>query len=342
MKICVLLGGPSAEREVSLLSGSAMARALAENGHDVTLLDPAVNRPMRLEQFQAEAAHQDPPTPEELSKFAHKSIMLESLMSDTVRNSDVVVLGLHGVPGEDGMVQSVLEFLGKPYTGSDSRTSAVCIDKELTKTLLRQQNIPVPKGMTAEIGMSDEELARIYRDCRVTLGLPMVIKPNDQGSTVGLTILKLDDIDAFVSGVKLSWEYSRKALIEEFVDGRELTVSVIGDQALPIVEIIPEGGFYDYHHKYTKGMTTYVCPADLPADITSAIQQDALEVFKACDASGYSRIDYRLRPDNAWFCLEINTLPGMTSTSLVPKSAAAAGISFNDLCEQILQSAFKQ
>lgn len=340
MKLCVLLGGPSAEREVSLLSGSAMAKALAEYGHEVTLLDPAFNKPMKLEDFKSEAAHQTPPTPEELNALSRRSTVLESLMSDSVRNADAVVMGLHGVPGEDGMMQAVLEFLEKPYTGSDSRTSAVCIDKEITKILLEKQGIPVPKGFSASAGTSDAELIALYEEAKATLGDRMAIKPNDQGSTVGLTILKEDDRDKFIEGVKLSWRYSKKALIEEFIDGKELTVTVLEGQALPIVEIIAEGGFYDYHKKYTPGFTKYVCPAELDGELTKRIQADALNVFKTCGAKGYARIDYRLDPQGNYFCLEINTLPGMTAMSLVPKAANAAGISFNELCEKILNSAF--
>lgn len=341
MKLCVLLGGPSAEREVSLLSGSAMAKALTENGHEVTLLDPAFNKPMKLEDFKSEAAHATPPTPEELNALSRRSTVLESLMSDTVRNADAIVFGLHGVPGEDGMMQAVLEFLEKPYTGSDSRTSAVCIDKEITKILLEDKGIPVPNGVSAVIGTSDADLIALYEEAKASFGERMVIKPNDQGSTVGLTILQEDDRDKFIEGVKLSWKYSRKALIEEFIDGRELTVAVLEGQALPIVEIIAEGGFYDYHKKYTPGFTNYICPAELDEELTKRIQADALNVFMTCGAKGYARVDYRLDPKGNFYCLEINTLPGMTATSLVPKAAKAAGMTFNELCEKILNGAFK-
>lgn len=341
MKLCVLLGGPSAEREVSLLSGSAMAKALAENGHDVTLLDPAFNKPMKLEEFKAEAAHLTPPTADELNHLSKKATVLESLMSPTVRESDAVVFGLHGVPGEDGMMQAVLEFLEKPYTGSDSRTSAVCIDKEITKVLLENKGIPVPKGVSAVIGTSEADLIQLFEEAKALFGDRMVIKPNDQGSTVGLTILNEDDRDKFIEGVKLAWAYSQKALIEEFIDGRELTVTVLEGESLPIVEIIAQGGFYDYERKYTPGKTTYICPAELDEKSTKGIQAHALETFQVCGARGYARIDFRLDPQGNWYCLEINTLPGMTAMSLVPKAANAAGISFNELCETILKSAFQ-
>ena len=167
-----------------------------------------------------------------------------------------------------------------------------------------------------------------------------VVKPNDQGSTVGLTISTQADFD-FEAGIRLAWKYSKGALIEEFIEGRELTVTVLDGEPLPIVEIAPEGGFYDYHHKYTKGMTQYFAPADLDDDLTKKIQQSALTVYNCCDASGYARIDYRLKPDGSFYCLEINTLPGMTETSLVPKAAKAAGMSFEELCKRILDAAME-
>ena len=316
-----------------------MAKALETNGHSVTLLDPATGATMKLSEFQANPPSAEPPTAEEVSKYG-SNIVLESLMSEAVRKSDAVVLGLHGVPGEDGVLQSVLELLGKPYTGSNSRTSAICIDKAFTKTILKAAGLAVPNGVISEKGDTAQMRHATLEHARAEFGFPMVIKPNDQGSTVGLTILKEDSEDAFNAAVELACKYSSKAIIEEFIEGRELTVAIIDNEALPIVEIAPEGGFYDYHHKYTKGMTVYTCPADLDTQITSAIQADALAAFHACGCRGYARIDYRLRSDGSYSCLEINTLPGMTATSLVPKAAAAAGISFETICEKILQSAF--
>lgn len=339
MRLCVLLGGPSAEREVSLLSGSAIARALEDNGHDVILLDPATGREMRLSEFQSQAASANPPTPEELGALSQGNKLLQSLQSDAVLSADVVVLGLHGVPGEDGVMQSVLELLGKRYTGSNSRSSAVCIDKNFTKIILKDAGIPVPKGILVHKSSMIQERRAAWDLAGAELGLPMVIKPNDQGSTVGLSILKEDEPNAFLRAIDLACQYSDAAIVEEFVEGRELTVTVLDGAALPIVEIAPEGGFYDYHHKYTKGMTVYTCPAKIDDSVRDGIQADALKAFDACGCRGYARIDFRLRPDGTFSCLEINTLPGMTAMSLVPKSAAAAGMSFEELCERIVQSA---
>ncbi len=336
MKLCILLGGPSAEREISLLSGYGMARAFANRGHDVTLLDPATNRAMRLDEFQVNAASIEPPSAEELGEYGQGGVMLESLMSKTVLEADLVVLGLHGVPGEDGLVQSVLELLGKRYTGSNSRSSALCIDKHFTKIILKNAGIEVPKGIIVSKLAHPQERHAAWELACAEFGIPMVIKPNDQGSTVGLTILKEDSEDTFQQAIELALKYSTSALVEEFIEGRELTVGILGNEALPIVEITTKGGFYDYHHKYTSGMSFHVCPADLPSDITDGIQAAALRAFEACGCRGYGRIDFRLQPDGRYFCLEINTLPGMTELSLLPDAAKAAGISFDELCERIL------
>ncbi len=336
MKLCILLGGPSAEREISLLSGYGMARALANRGHAITLLDPATNRAMQLDEFQVSAASINPPSAEELGKLSQGRIMLESMMSKTVLDAEVVVLGLHGVPGEDGLVQSVLELLGMQYTGSDSRASALCIDKHFTKIILKNAGIAVPKGIIVSKSAHPQERHAAWELASAEFGIPLVIKPNDQGSTVGLTILKEDSEDEFQIAIELALKYSEKALVEEFIEGRELTVGILGNEALPIVEITMKGGFYDYHHKYTAGMSFHSCPADLPTEIADGIQAAALRAFEACGCRGYGRVDFRLQPDGRYFCLEINTLPGMTELSLLPDAAKAAGISFDELCERIL------
>jgi D-alanine--D-alanine ligase len=316
-----------------------MARALEDNGHEVVLLDPSEGRQMALAEFQAKPASAAPPTAEAVDALSQGSRLLESLQSDAVKNADMVVFGLHGVPGEDGVMQSVLELMGKRFTGSGSRSSALCIDKNFTKIILEDAGVPVPKGLVVQRSAIVPERHAAWDLARAELGLPLVIKPNDQGSTVGLTILHEDEPEAFFRAVDLACQYSDAALVEEFIEGRELTVAVIGGKALPIVEIAPEGGFYDYHHKYTKGMTVYTCPAKLDDAVASGIQADALKGFHACGCRGYARIDFRLKSDGSFYCLEINTLPGMTATSLVPKAAAAAGMSFEELCEAIVQSA---
>ncbi|MDP4198738.1 MAG: D-alanine--D-alanine ligase [Bacteroidota bacterium] len=342
MKLCLLLGGPSAEREVSLMSGIGMARALANRGHDITLLDPATGRAMRIEDFHADPPKTEHPNIAELGQYSLGDMVLRSLTSDAILKADIVVFGLHGVPGEDGLMQSVLELQGKQYTGSDSRTSAICIDKHFTKIILKDAGISVPKGFIVQRNVHPSDRHAAWELAKAELGMPLVIKPNDQGSTVGLTILQDASEDNFNHAIDLALEYSAKALIEEFIDGRELTVGILDREALPIVEITTEGGFYDYHHKYTPGMSFHACPADLPSEIASGIQADALRAFEVIGCRGYARIDFRLRPDGTYSCLEINTLPGMTSTSLLPDAAQAAGISFEDLCERIVRTAIRE
>ena len=339
MNLCVLFGGTSAEREISLLSGYAMARAYESLGHKVTLLDPATGKVMGIKEYSISPPHSVAPTPEELAAIGQGSIFVDSLVSQTVRDADVVVIGLHGVPGEDGTVQAVLELLGKKFTGSGSRASAISIDKAYTKIIIQAAGVPTPAWSFIS-SSSPELLEATMKQSIEKMKGGIVVKPNDQGSTVGLTISTQADFD-FEAGIRLAWKYSKGALIEEFIEGRELTVTVLDGEPLPIVEIAPEGGFYDYHHKYTKGMTQYFAPADLPDELTKKIQQSALTVYNCCDARGYARIDYRLKPDGSFYCLEINTLPGMTETSLVPKAAKAAGMTFEELCKKILDAATK-
>jgi len=336
MNLCVLFGGTSAEREISLLSGYAMAKAYESLGHTVTLLDPATGNAMSVKEYHVSPAHENAPSIEELSNFK-QGIIVDSLVSDHARKADVVILGLHGVPGEDGTIQAVLELLGKKFTGSGSRASAIAIDKAYTKILMEAAGVPTPKWSFISRS-SPEMLESTIKQSLEKMPGGIVVKPNDQGSTVGLSISTQADFD-FEEGIHLAWKYSKGALIEEFIEGRELTVTVLDGKSLPIVEIAPQGGFYDYHHKYTKGMTQYYAPADLPDDLAKKIQESAMTVYSCCDCSGYARVDYRLKPDGTFYCLEINTLPGMTETSLVPKAAQAAGMSFEELCKKILDAA---
>lgn len=338
MKLAVLLGGISAEREISFLTGNAMARAYESLGHEVTLIDPATGRTMSIKEFHVDPPHAQPPTPEQLGELTQGGVFVDSISSQTIRGSDAVVIGLHGVPGEDGTVQSILELLGKKFTGSGSRSSAISIDKAYTKILMTAIGIPTPRWGFLSKASTVEEYTAFESNLDQAVGRKIVVKPNDQGSTVGLTLSTQADFD-FRSSCELAWKYSNGALIEEMVEGRELTVGILADKVLPTVEIVPEGGFYDYHHKYTKGMTQYYCPAELDPQLEYAMQTHALRLYNACDCRGYARVDFRMNAENTeYYCLEINTLPGMTETSLVPKAAAAAGFSFEELCHIILRS----
>jgi D-alanine-D-alanine ligase len=236
---------------------------------------------------------------------------------------DMAFLALHGTFGEDGQVQEILAGRGIPYTGASAEVSCIAFDKEMTKARLRQHGVPTPEG----------QLVRRLEE--ITLPLPVFIKPNAQGSSVGTH--QATTREELASALADALKFDTAVLVERFIRGRELTVGVLGDQVLPIVEIHPLDGFYDYANKYTKGRTEYFCPARLPEEITSLIQQYALKAHRAIGDPVYSRIDFLLEEDVFPTCLEINTIPGMTATSLLPKAAAAAGITFPQLCRRIVE-----
>ena len=237
--------------------------------------------------------------------------------------TEMVFLALHGTFGEDGQIQEILEERGIPYTGANADVSRIAFNKEKTKEKFRQHGVPTPEG----------QLVRKIEE--VTLPLPLFIKPNAQGSSVGTH--PATSREALVAALSDALKFDSSALVEQFIQGRELTVGVLGDQVLPIVEIHPLDGFYDYTNKYTKGRTEYFCPARLPEEITRQIQKHALAAHRSVGNPVYSRIDFLLEKDINPYCLEINTIPGMTATSLLPKAAAATGITFSELCRRIVE-----
>lgn len=237
--------------------------------------------------------------------------------------TDIAFLALHGTFGEDGQVQKILSDKRIAYTGANAEVSAIAFDKEMTKAKLRQAAVPTPEG----------QLVRGLEE--VTVPLPVFIKPNAQGSSVGTH--PATTREELAKGIADALKFDHAVLVERFIQGKELTVGVLGDEVLPIVEIHPLDGFYDYTNKYTKGRTEYFCPARLPADITRTIQKYALKAHRAIGHPVYSRIDFLLEKDTHPFCLEVNTIPGMTATSLLPKAAAAVGITFAQLCRRIVE-----
>ena len=297
-KIAVLMGGPGEEREISLKSGKAILLALEAIGYDV--LD----------------------------------VTLENTLGDIIsdlQSVDLVFLGLHGSIGENGTIQGFLESLGIKYTGSDPLSSAICMDKNISKIIARGCKVITPDW---KIVTRDQDLDGGNSE------FPLVTKPNDQGSTVGLTIVH--DESELGSALDLAFKYSSSVMVEQFIDGRELTVTLIGSEAYPVCEIIPSHELYDYECKYTSGMSTYVCPADIGLDLTERVQEISERLFNVLKCRHYSRADFRLdHEDNLWF-LEMNTLPGMTDTSLAPITAKAAGLSFNDLIECIVLQAWSE
>lgn len=294
-KIAVLKGGRSAEREVSLTSGGAVAKGLAEAGYEVTELDGG------SQELCAE-----------LREFA----------------PDAVFIALHGRWGEDGSVQGLLEMMRLPYTGSGVVSSAAAIDKIISKLIFAANGVPTPEFQK----LAPDEGADL-----IALDPPYVIKPPREGSTIGIAIVESpEQADAAVREAR---KYDSELLVESFIKGRELTVSVLDGRVLPVVEIEPESGFYDYQSKYTPGSTRYTCPAKLDEATLERLNAISLAAYRALDCAGAARVDVLLDEDGEPWVLEVNTIPGMTPTSLLPKAAAAAGIDFPALVDAIVKSA---
>lgn len=329
MKIAVLMGGTSAEREVSLASGLAVVRALRERGHQVHVVDTARGAVSETAEAELlpEGVHAAPP--EELSGLLSPLQLVEL---PEVRGADVAFLALHGGVGEDGTIQAVLELAGIRYTGSGPLGSAMAMDKDISKRLLRDAQVPTLPWRIAKAPGFEFKID----DVEDLVGLPCVVKPSSQGSSVGLFVI--DKPEDLGPAIREASRFDREVMIERFVRGRELTVGVLGDHALAPVEIRPKKGIYDYESKYTPGMTEYLCPAPLDEETTTQVQAYALRAFRVLKLRGYARIDFILAQDQL-YCLEANTLPGMTATSLLPKGAAAAGINFAQLCDRIAVSA---
>ncbi|HQY53164.1 MAG TPA: D-alanine--D-alanine ligase [Ignavibacteria bacterium] len=340
LNIVLITGGPSSEREVSVSSSKSILKALKESGHNVTLLDP-VNGAVLVseEEIFKNAVKKESPGFKELDELraASNRRILDCINSDLFDNTDIVVLGVHGKFGEDGKLQNLLELRGVKYTGSGVFASAIAMDKDISKVIMKQAGILTPDWF-AVTGNNNSDYEELNKKINSTVGYPCVIKPNDEGSTVGLSIVQPDVEDIQLKdSIEMAFHYSDKVIIEKYIKGRELTVPVIGDEAFPVIEIRPKDGFYDYEHKYTKGMTEYFCPADIPADIEKLAKENALKAHKALGCKVYSRVDFMLDDKNDLYCLEVNTLPGMTETSLVPKSALVNGMNFNQLIEKIIQ-----
>jgi D-alanine-D-alanine ligase len=331
MRIAVLMGGTSAEREVSLASGLAIVAALRERGHEVAIVDTARGyvAPDQEGQLLPEGVHAAPPGATD--QVLHP---LQLVSIEQVASCEVAFLALHGGAGEDGTIQALLDLAGIRYTGTGPLGSGIAMDKDVTKRLLRDAQVP-----TLPWRIAREPDYKYDRDTIEDLiGLPLIVKPSRQGSSVGLTVVtEPGDLEA---AVREASRYDSEVMIERYARGRELTVSILGDQALPPVEIRPKKGIYDYHSKYTPGMTEYFCPAPLDEETVAQVQTYALRAFRVLNLRGYARIDFILAKEQLW-CLEANTLPGMTATSLLPKAAAAAGMSFADLCERIVQAAVR-
>jgi D-alanine-D-alanine ligase len=363
LRVLVLVGGTSAEREVSLASGQSVIDALHKCGHQILAVDTANGRKLldTAQPLLPQGIALAPPV--EMGAPATSTEIVSALSLPETASVDVVFLALHGGDGEDGHIQALLDMARVPYTGSGATASALAMNKHLAKKIFRAERIPTPEWIfldkskkgwlwTSTVGEkgaypgirppadnSVELLMPDYNDIVELLGLPFVIKPNGQGSTVGLSIV--ENQEEYAPALVEAFRHDSGVLLEQYIPGRELTVAILGQEALPVVEIIPEHGIYDYECKYTSGKSNYICPAKLTVDMTKRLQSLGKRVFNALGCYGYGRVDFRMNLEGECYCLEANTLPGMTSTSLVPKAAAAINIDFAELIERICLLAIK-
>ena len=296
MKVSVLMGGTSAERGVSLKTGKAVMNACLELGYEATPVD-----------FNGDYS---------------------SILND-LKYSDIVFNALHGTVGEDGTIQSWLDENNISYTGSDSNSSKLCMNKNESKKIVSKKN-----HLTPSWSFIDNNDLELVDEAIKSVQFPCIVKPNSQGSTFGLSIVH--NYNELLKAIRLSGKYDNASLIEEYIIGREITVGILGGRALPIVEIIPDHQLYDYECKYEPGMSQYVCPAEIGFNKGKKIMEDSEKIFKLLGCDGYGRLDFLLDQNGAYFFLEINTLPGMTSTSLLPIAARKAGKSFVQLVDDII------
>lgn len=338
MKVVVLAGGTSTERDVSLVSGSMIYRALKKNGHQAILLDVYLG----YEGDTNQIFESDVDWAAKISAISEKNPDLEAVKAmrpdgdknffgpnvlKLCQSADAVFMALHGANGEDGKIQACFELLGIPYTGTDFVSSAMAMDKGITKDIFLAHHIPTPAGIRLKKGEQEEE----------KVPYPCIVKACCGGSSVGVCIAQNDA--EYEAAKAEAFRYDEEVIIEQYITGREFSVGVMDGKALPVIEIAPKQGFYDYKNKYQAGSTVETCPAQLPQDKTLEMQRIAEQVFEALRMKNYARMDFMMSKEGEIFCLEANTLPGMTPTSLLPQEAAAVGISFEELCEKILQYA---
>lgn len=350
IRVGVLTGGASAERDISLATGAQIAASLDPARFDVVLLDPLAfmarnpeitaaqrEQAQRLIQggAQLEPDHQLPRGLEKQIESASRALVPATRVMANAEPIDVVLIALHGTWGEDGRIQGLLDIIGVPYTGSGVLASALAMDKEVAKQVLAAAGLDVPRGVVVRgAEQADLDIARL-------VGLPAFVKPVASGSSVGASIAAREgDLPA---AIKLALRYDQRALVEEQVKGRELTVPVIGNDdltALPVIEILTKRAFFDYSAKYDAGESEEICPAEIPTDVATRTQDLALRAHRALHCRGMSRTDFVWSADRI-VTLEVNTIPGMTANSLLPKAARAAGIGFGDLLARFVDWALE-
>ena len=325
MKIAVLFGGDSMERDVSIASASQVVGALRSRGHQVIAYDSGRGRLTAADEQRLFTGKIDRRPPDHKAVSSLPTVVSAPDLADV----DLVFLAMHGGSGEDGTVQALLDLAGIAYTGSGKLGSALGWDKDVAKRLFLAAGVPTPEWLMAPVSPS---LAA------QRLGFPMIVKPNGQGSTVGLTLVRTPP--ELAAALELAGGFDSQVMLERFIDGRELTVGILDDAPLAVGEIIPSTGpIFDYAAKYQAGGAEEIFPADLTAEQTARIQDLALKVHRALKLDVYSRVDFRMDRDGGFWCLEVNTLPGLTAASLLPRAAAAVGIEFPELIERICRSA---
>ena len=347
MKIIVLAGGLSTERDVSLASAAGICKTLIEKGHDAFLLDVFLgleHAPENLEDVFTLPGHglgiagnigTDEPDLDAVraSRPDQSDCFLGPNVIELCRLADITFLGLHGGEGENGKLQATFELLGIRYTGPDSLGCAVAMDKGFTKQVFLQSGIDTPAGACLHKNAADRSLASMG------LSLPVVVKPCSGGSSIGVYIVNTES--EYEDALNNSFRYEDEVVIEEYIKGREFACGVIDGEALPPIEIIPKTGFFDYANKYQADATLEVCPADIPSEVENRMKELTVKAFHALKLNVYSRADFLLDSEGNLYCLEMNTLPGMTAASLMPKEAKAAGIEYGDLCELIIRKSLE-
>ncbi len=341
MKIVVLAGGISSERDVSLSSGGMIYRAFRDNGHRAVLLDVYLGYEGNPEGI----FEQDTDWAAQISAVGEECPDLEAVKAlrgaggkgffgpnvlEICGQADCVFLALHGANGEDGRIQACFDLLGIPYTGADFTGSCLAMDKGITKDLFQAYAIPTPRGTRMKKGECEKE----------DIPYPRIVKTSCGGSSIGVCIA--NDQPEYEKAKEEAFRYGDEVIVEQYIKGREFSVGVMDGKALPVIEMAPKEGFYDYRNKYQAGTTVETCPAQIPQDKSQRMQRIAEQVFTALRLKSYARMDFIMSGDGDIYCLEANTLPGMTPTSLLPQEAAAAGMDFGQLCEEILRMAQKR
>ena len=342
MKIVVLAGGTSTERDVSIVSGTGICTALRQKGHQAVLVDIFGG---------VESVDWTDPFPEtydvdracaymkkfndqiEEMKKTRRSFFGPNVL-ELCQKADIVFLGLHGANGEDGKVQAAFDLFGIKYTGTGYLSSAMAMDKGVTKEIFRMHQVPTP------IGVSMKKKARINDLSTLNLEFPVVVKTCCGGSSIGVYIVHAQE--EYENALDQAFSYENEVVVEQFINGTEYTVAVVDGKAYPIVEIVPCEGFYDYENKYKPGATRETCPAPISEELTKKMQDYAVKGYHALGLEGYARLDFMMTENGEMYCLEANTLPGMTPTSLIPQEARVLGMDYPGLCEELIRVSFKK